>query len=116
MPFTPGRGDATQEQTDVDSFSYLEPAADGFRNYLGKGAQIPAEYKLIDKANLLALSPPELAVLVGGLRVLGANYQGSELGVLTDKPGTLDAVLGRRRHVCGYRSQHRCGEVDRQPG
>ncbi|MFT9490354.1 catalase/peroxidase HPI [Mycobacteroides abscessus subsp. abscessus] len=89
VPFTPGRGDATQEQTDVESFSYLEPTADGFRNYLGKGAQIPAEYKLIDRANLLALSPPELAVLVGGLRVLGANYQGSELGVLTDRPGTL---------------------------
>jgi catalase-peroxidase len=89
VPFSPGRGDATQDETDVDSFAYLEPGADGFRNYLGKGSELPAEFKLIDKANLLTLSPPELTVLVGGLRVLGANYQGSALGVLTDKPGTL---------------------------
>ena len=89
VPFTPGRGDATQEQTDVESFAYLEPTADGFRNYLGKGNTLPAEFLLIDKANLLTLSAPELTVLVGGLRVLGANYQGSKLGVLTDTPGTL---------------------------
>ena len=89
VPFTPGRGDATAEQTDVESFAYLEPAADGFRNYLGKGLPLPAEYLLIDKANLLTLSTPEMTVLVGGLRVLGANYQQSAQGVLTDKPGTL---------------------------
>lgn len=84
-----GRADATQEQTDVESFAALEPVADGFRNYLGKGHRLPAEYLLIDRANLLTLSAPELTVLVGGLRVLGANYQESSLGVLTDTPGTL---------------------------
>jgi len=89
VPFTPGRGDATQETTDVESFAYLEPSADGFRNYLGKGSELPAEFKLIDRANLLTLSAPEMTVLIGGLRVLGANYKGSSLGVLTDKPGTL---------------------------
>ena len=89
VPFTPGRGDATQETTDVESFAYLEPSADGFRNYLGKGSELPAEFKLIDRANLLTLSAPEMTVLIGGLRVLGANYKGSPLGVLTDKPGTL---------------------------
>ncbi|WP_369375716.1 catalase/peroxidase HPI [Streptomyces sp. cg36] len=89
VPFTPGRVDATQEKTDVESFAALEPTADGFRNYLGKGNRLPAEYLLIDKANLLNLSAPELTVLVGGLRVLGANHQGSQHGVLTANPGTL---------------------------
>ncbi|MEV6029948.1 catalase/peroxidase HPI [Nonomuraea sp. NPDC052116] len=89
VPFTPGRVDAAQEQTDVESFAALEPAADGFRNYLGKGNRLPAEYLLIDRANLLTLSAPELTVLVGGLRVLGANYQQSQLGVLTAAPGVL---------------------------
>lgn len=89
VPFTPGRADASQEQTDVESFAALEPAADGFRNYLGKGNRLPAEYLLIDKANLLNLSAPELTVLVGGLRVLGANHQRSRHGVLTTAPGTL---------------------------
>jgi len=89
IPFWPGRTDASQEQTDVESFAVLEPAADGFRNYLGKGARLPAEYLLIDKANLLNLSAPEMTVLVGGLRVLGANYQQSPLGVFTAAPGTL---------------------------
>ncbi|MEU5879579.1 catalase/peroxidase HPI [Spirillospora sp. NPDC047279] len=89
VPFTPGRADATQEQTDVESFSALEPTADGFRNYVGKGNRLPAEYLLIDKANLLTLSAPELTVLVGGLRVLGANYQGSQHGVFTATPGRL---------------------------
>ncbi len=89
VPFTSGRGDATQAQTDVESFAYLEPKADGFRNYAGKGLPLPAEYVLIDRANQLNLSGPEMTVLVGGLRVLGANYQGSDLGVLTDKPGQL---------------------------
>ncbi|MFI2618146.1 catalase/peroxidase HPI [Streptomyces sp. NPDC018584] len=89
VPFTPGRVDATQEQTDVESFAALEPSADGFRNYLGKGNRLPAEYLLLDKANLLTLSAPELTVLVGGLRVLGANHQGSQHGVFTARPGTL---------------------------
>ena len=89
VPFTPGRTDAAQEQTDVESFAALEPTADGFRNYYGKGNRLPAEYLLLDKANLLTLSAPELTVLVGGLRVLGANYDGSKLGVLTGNPGTL---------------------------
>jgi catalase-peroxidase len=89
VPFTPGRVDATQEQTDVESFSWLEPAADGFRNYVGKGNRLPTEYLLLDRANLLNLSAPEMTVLVGGLRVLGANFDGSSLGVLTEKPGSL---------------------------
>lgn len=89
VPVTPGRVDASQEQTDVESFVELEPAADGFRNYLGKGNRLPAEYLLLDRANLLTLTAPELTVLVGGLRVLGANYQQSSLGVLTETPGAL---------------------------
>jgi catalase-peroxidase len=89
VPFTPGRTDASLEQTDVESFVNLEPKADGFRNYLGKGARLPAEYLLIDKANLLTLSAPQTTVLVGGLRVLGANYDGSKLGVFTGTPGVL---------------------------
>src|ERR1035437_9477056 len=89
VPFTPGRADASQEQTDVESFAALEPAADGFRNYLGKGSRLPAEYLLIDRANLLTLSAPEMTVLAGGLRVLGANYQQSPLGVFTTTPGSL---------------------------
>ena len=77
VPFTPGRTDASAEQTDAESFSYLEPKADGFRNYLGKGLRLlPAEYQLIDRANLLSLTAPEITVLIGGLRVLGANYDG----------------------------------------
>ncbi|MGW1705191.1 catalase/peroxidase HPI [Streptomyces sp. NPDC002206] len=89
VPFTPGRVDASQEQTDLESFAALEPTADGFRNYLGKSNRLPAEYLLLDKANLLTLSAPELTVLVGGLRVLGANHQQSPLGVLTTTPGSL---------------------------
>ncbi|RWA23399.1 catalase/peroxidase HPI [Mycolicibacterium brumae] len=89
VPFTPGRGDATQEMTDADSFSYLEPKADGFRNYAGKGLNLPAEYHLIDRANQLNLSGPEMTVLVGGLRALEANHGGSKLGVLTERPGAL---------------------------
>ncbi|MEU2574408.1 catalase/peroxidase HPI [Streptomyces anulatus] len=89
VPFTPGRVDATQDQTDVESFAALEPAYDGFRNYAGKGSRLPAEYLLLDRANLLTLSAPETTVLVGGLRVLGANSGGSKHGVLTDRPGTL---------------------------
>ncbi|GAA2797711.1 catalase/peroxidase HPI [Saccharopolyspora taberi] len=89
VPFTPGRVDASPEHTDAESFQALEPAADGFRNYVGKGNRLPAEYLLLDKANLLTLSAPETTVLVGGLRVLGANYDSSDLGVLTDTPGVL---------------------------
>ncbi|MET9443756.1 catalase/peroxidase HPI [Streptomyces sp. NPDC006610] len=89
VPFTPGRVDATQEQTDVESFAALEPKADGFRNYVGKANRLPAEHLLLDRANLLNLSAPEMTVLVGGLRVLGANYQGSQHGVLTETPGRL---------------------------
>ncbi|MDA3626564.1 catalase/peroxidase HPI [Saccharopolyspora sp. WRP15-2] len=89
VPFTPGRVDATEEHTDAESFVPLEPTADGFRNYLGKGNRLPAEYLLLDRANLLTLSAPEMTVLVGGLRVLGANYDSSDLGVLTDNPGQL---------------------------
>jgi catalase-peroxidase len=89
VPFTPGRTDASQEQTDVESFAALEPGADGFRNYFGKANRLPAEYLLLDRANLLTLSAPEMTVLVGGLRVLGANYQQSPLGVFTQTPGKL---------------------------
>jgi len=89
VPFTPGRTDATQKQTDVESFAALEPTADGFRNYLGSDNLLPAEYLLLDKANLLTLSAPELTVLVGGLRVLGANFKQSQLGVFTSTPGSL---------------------------
>ena len=87
MPFTPGRVDASQEQTDVESFEALEPRADGFRNYLAAGKPLPAEYLLVDRANLLTLSAPEMTVLVGGLRVLGGNYDNSATGVLTAAPG-----------------------------
>jgi catalase-peroxidase len=89
VPFTPGRTDASQEQTDTDSFAALEPTSDGFRNYRGKGNRLPSEYLLVDRANLLNLSAPEMTVLVGGLRVLGANYQQSSLGVFTDKKESL---------------------------
>ncbi len=90
VPFTSGRGDATQDQTDVESFDALQPAADGFRNYREGEQRLPAEYLLVDRANLLTLSAPEMTVLVGGLRVLGANAGNSSLGVLTSTPGTLD--------------------------
>jgi catalase-peroxidase len=89
VPFTPGRTDALQDQTDVESFAALEPTADGFRNYLRTGHPLPAEYLLLDRANLLTLSAPEMTVLVGGLRVLGANHEQSSLGVLTSTPESL---------------------------
>ena len=131
VPFRPGRTDATQEQTDVESFAPLEPTADGFRNYLGKGHRLPAEYLLLDKANLLNLSAPEMTVLVGGLRVLGANHQQSPLGVLTSRPGSLtndffvnlldlgtkwSATSEAEETLRGPRPGHRRGPVDRQPG
>ena len=89
VPFTPGRADATQEQTDVEAFAVLEPTADGFRNYLQKGHDLAAEHLLLDKACLLSLTAPEMTVLVGGLRVLGATVGESTHGVFTDRPGTL---------------------------
>ena len=89
VPFTPGRTDASQEQTDVESFAVMEPAADGFRNYLKGRYSVPAEALLIDKAQQLTLTAPELTALVGGLRVLGANVDGGKDGVLTDRVGTL---------------------------
>mgnify|MGYP001770957472 FL=1 len=89
VPFTPGRTDATQEQTDVESFAVLEPKADGFRNYLRFGLRKRAEHLLVEKAALLTLTPPEMTVLVGGLRVLGANTGQTKLGVLTNRPGVL---------------------------
>jgi len=89
VPFTPGRVDATQEQTDVEQFAWLEPVADGFRNYDSGFLDLPSEYLLIDRANLLGLSAPEMTVLLGGLRVIGNNWDGSNLGVFTDTPGAL---------------------------
>ena len=89
IPFIPGFSDASQEQTDVESFAVLEPTYDGFRNYLGKGQKIPAEKLLVDRANLLTLSAPEMTVLVGGMRVLNANFKQSQLGVLTKTPESL---------------------------
>lgn len=89
MPFEPGRTDATQEQTDVDSFEALRPAADGFRNYRADEVERPAEELLVDRADLLDLTPTEMTVLVGGMRALGATHGDADHGVLTDRPGTL---------------------------
>ena len=89
VPFTPGRTDASDEQTDVDSFSVLEPVVDGFRNYVGKGINSPAEHVFVDKAQLLSLTAPEMTVLLGGMRSLRANYDGSDLGIFTDRTDTL---------------------------
>ena len=89
VPFTPGRTDTTQEQTDVESFAVLEPTADGFRNYLRPGHRRSAEELLLDRAHLLTLTAPEMTVLVGGMRVLGANVPQSDLGVFSERPGVL---------------------------
>jgi catalase-peroxidase len=89
VPFTPGRMDASQEQTDVESFAVLEPVADGFRNYLRQDYEVPAETLLIDKAQLLTLTAPEMTALIGGMRALGANYDQSRNGVFTTRPGAL---------------------------
>jgi len=89
VPFVSGRTDASQEQTDVASFAVLEPSADGFRNYYGDGSPMSPTQMLVDKANLLTLTVPEMTVLVGGMRALGANAGGSANGVFTDRPGTL---------------------------
>src|SRR3954462_7266676 len=89
VPFAPGRTDASQEQTDVDSFAALEPTADGFRNYLGADAELPAEQLLLDRANLLTLTAPQMTVLVGGMRALNANHGESPHGVFTERPEAL---------------------------
>ena len=89
VPFTPGRTDATEEQTDVESFEWLKPDADGFRNYCDTRRDASPEELLVDKAQLMTLTPPEMTVLLGGMRVLDTNYDGSEHGVFTDRPGTL---------------------------
>jgi catalase-peroxidase len=89
VPFKPGRTDASQEQTDIESFAVLEPTADGFRNYLGQGHELPAEHLLVERALMLTLGAPEMTVLVGGMRVLNANARQSNVGVFTKRPGTL---------------------------
>ncbi len=89
VPFVPGRTDASQEQTDVEAFAVLEPIADGFRNYLRAGDKLPPETRLLDRANLLSLTAPEMTVLIGGLRALNANHGHTAHGVFTDRPETL---------------------------
>ena len=89
VAFTPGRTDATEEMTDVESFAVLEPIADGMRNYVSKGQVRPTEQLMVDKANLLNLSAPEMTVLVAGMRAIGTNYDGSDVGVLTTNKGKL---------------------------
>ena len=117
VPFTPGRTDASQDQTDVESFTVLEPRADGFRNYLSGKQWMAPEEALVDRAHLLGLNAPEMTVLVGGLRMLGVNHRGSKHGVLTNRPETLTndffvnllgmatywESFGRRRHLSGPR-------------
>ena len=121
VPFAPGRVDATQDQTDVESFAVLEPVADGFRNYFKGPAGVPVEHLLVDKAQQLTLTAPEMTVLVGGLRVLGANAGGSKHGVFTDKAGRADQRLLRQPARHGHASgSRRGGEVyegrDRKTG
>jgi catalase-peroxidase len=89
VPFAPGRGDATEEQTDVESFSVLEPIHDGFRNWLKKDYVVSPEELLLDRAQLMGLTAPEMTVLIGGMRVIGANYGGNKHGVFTDRAGAL---------------------------
>jgi catalase-peroxidase len=89
VPFSPGRTDTSQEQTDVHAFAVLEPTSDGFRNYLGNGQQRPAEELLVDRAQLLRLTAPQMTVLVGGMRALNANFGQSKHGVFTNRPGAL---------------------------
>lgn len=89
VPFSPGRMDASQEQTDVESMQYLEPLADGFRNYIKKKFSVSTESLLIDKAQLLTLTAPELTVLIGGMRALNTNFNGSQHGIFTQRPGIL---------------------------
>ncbi|BCX49258.1 catalase-peroxidase [Haloferula helveola] len=122
VPFTPGRTDASQEQTDVESFEVLEPYADGFRNYLKAAYTVPAEALLIDKAQLLTLTPTELTVLIGGMRVLGTNFGGEKYGVLTERPGSLtnDFFVNLLDMATEWKSVSPCGNafagVDRKSG
>jgi catalase-peroxidase len=122
VPFTPGRTDATQEQTDTESFSVLEPIADGFRNYLKGRYSVPAEALLIDKAQLLTLTAPEMTALVGGLRVLGTNADGSNHGVLTNRAGTLtnDFFVNLLDMAAEWKQVSPCGNafaaIDRKTG
>jgi catalase-peroxidase len=122
VPFTPGRTDATQEQTDTESFSVLEPIADGFRNYLKGRYSIPAEALLIDKAQLMTLTAPEMTALVGGMRVLGTNSDGSNHGVLTERPGTLtnDFFVNLLDMATEWKQVSPCGNafaaIDRKTG
>lgn len=113
VPFTPGRTDASQEQTDVASFAVLEPMADGFRNYLKAKFTIPPESLLIDKAQLLSLTAPEMTVLLGGLRVLGANTAGSPHGVFTSHPGVLsnDFFVNLLEMKTAWKATGECAEV-----
>ncbi len=130
VPFTPGRTDATQEQTDVESFAVLEPTADGFRNHLGHGHELPAEKLLLERARLLTLTAPELTVLVGGMRVLNTNARPSNVGVFTKRPGTLTndffvnlldmgtewkPTSGYCGHLRGPQPREGRAPVDRQP-
>ena len=130
VPFTPGRMDASQDQTDVESFEVMEPIADGFRNYLKGRYTVPAEALLIDKAQLLTLTAPEMTVLIGGMRVLGTNADKSKHGVFTKKPEALTndffvnlldmgtewkADFERSRHIRSPLSQERRSKVDRHP-
>ncbi len=112
VPFMQGRTDATQEHTDVASFTQMEPRADGFRSYKSLDSRLPAEYLLIDRANLLNISAPEMTVLIGGLRALGVTQKGTTHGVLTDRPGTLTndffvnlLSLGTTWHPIGRQSE-----------
>ncbi len=122
IPFTPGRADATQEQTDTESFSVLEPIADGFRNYLKGKYSVPAEALLIDKAQLLTLTAPEMTALVGGMRVLGTNADGTNHGVLTNRPGTLtnDFFVNLLDMATEWKQVSPCGNafaaIDRKTG
>jgi len=122
VPFTPGRTDASQEQTDVESFSVLEPIADGFRNYLKGKYTVPAEALLIDKAQLLTLTAPEMTALVGGMRALNCNHDGTTYGILTSRPGLLtnDFFVNLLDMATEWKSASPCGNafagVDRKTG
>jgi catalase-peroxidase len=122
VPFTPGRTDATQEHTDVESFSHMEQRADAFRNYKSPDSRLPSEYLLIDKANLLGVSAPEMTMLIGGLRVIGVTHKGTKHGVLTDRVGTLTndffvnlLSLGTTWRPTDRQSEMFEGTVDGQP-
>jgi catalase-peroxidase len=130
VPFTPGRTDASQAQTDVESFAVLEPTADGFRNYFGRGQRRSPADMLVERANLLTLTVPEMTVLVGGMRALNANAGGAKHGVFTDRPGTLSNDFfvnlldmstqwrsrDSRGHLRGPRPQDRRTQVDGHAG